>query len=184
MRKAKIFALPSHTFIDKVSGVDYARIIQPMKFLNGYKDDEIEIETTVYDHSKSKSFDWRDIFQEYDIVYFNYTTNDIGYAIMGLLAQKYNKKLGKKIQSVNDSAMRVLESYDWPGNIRQLENVIERMILLSDKPILTFENIPSAMSICTWESVLTFAISDCQFKNTLSCGEYLATIFSLTFIPI
>lgn len=93
MIQARIFSLPSHTFIDKVSGVDFVRIIQPMKALNGYKDKDIEFEVTVFDHSKDKSFDWRDIFQDYDVVYFNYTTNDIGYAIMGTLAQKYNRKL-------------------------------------------------------------------------------------------
>ena len=85
--------MSSHTFIDRVSGVDWARIIQPMRFLDGYKDDEVEIEANVYDPSKGISFDWRDIFKEYDAVYFNYTTNDIGYAIMGTLAQQYKRKL-------------------------------------------------------------------------------------------
>lgn len=93
MKLIKVFALPSHTYVDKISGVDYVRIIQPMEYFNGYKDEEMEFEVKVYDHSKNKSFDWRDIFQEYDIIYFNYTSNDIGYAIMGLLAQKYNRKL-------------------------------------------------------------------------------------------
>lgn len=93
MKTIKIFALPSHTFVDRVSGVDYVRIIQPMRFLDGYKDEEAEFKVTVYDHSQNKSFDWRHIFAEYDIVYFNYTSNDVGFAIMGCLAQKYNKKL-------------------------------------------------------------------------------------------
>lgn len=93
MKVIKIFAMPSHTFIDKISGVDYARIIQPMKYLHGYKDEDVEFQVKVYDHSKNESFDWRDIFAEYDAVYFNYTTNDVGYAVMGTLAQKYNRKL-------------------------------------------------------------------------------------------
>jgi len=89
----RIFALPSHTFVDRVSGVDYARIIQPMKALNGYSDENSEFEVTVYNHKENGSFDWKDVFRDYDAVYFNYTTNDIGYAIMGLLAQKFKKKL-------------------------------------------------------------------------------------------
>lgn len=89
----KVFALPSHTFVDRVSGVDYARVIQPMKYLNGYKDEDTEFQVRVYDHSKNESFDWRQVFSEYDIVFFNYTSNDIGYAIMGCLRQKYDKKL-------------------------------------------------------------------------------------------
>lgn len=93
MRTLKVFALASHTFVDKISGVDYCRIIQPMKYLKGYKDKDVEFKVTVYDHSKNESFDWRDVFKDYDIIYFNYTNNDIGYAIMGLMAQKYKKKL-------------------------------------------------------------------------------------------
>lgn len=89
----KILALPSHTFKDRVSGVDMVRITQPMRALDGYKDSEVEFQVKVFDHAKDGSFDWRDVFQKYDIVYFNYTTNDIGYAIMGTLAQKYNRKL-------------------------------------------------------------------------------------------
>lgn len=105
MRKVKIFAMPSHTFIDRTSGVDFLRIIQPMTALNGYKDRDIEIETKVFNHKTDPSFDWRDIFQEYDAVYFNYTTNDVGYAVMGTLAQKYGKKL---IMDVDDDLTSIL----------------------------------------------------------------------------
>lgn len=93
MKTIKIFAMPSHTFIDRISGVDYLRIMQPMKYLNGYTDGHTTFQVTTFDPSKGISFDWRDVFQEYDIIYFNYTTNDIGYAVMGTMAQKYGKKL-------------------------------------------------------------------------------------------
>lgn len=106
MKKTKIFCMPSHTFIDRTSGVDFLRIIQPMTALNGYKDRDIEIETKVFNHKTDPSFDWRDIFQEYDAVYFNYTTNDIGYAVMGTLAQKYGKKL---ILDVDDALHEILQ---------------------------------------------------------------------------
>jgi len=82
--------MPSHTFTDRISGVDFLRIIQPMKALKGYKDDEIELDIHVYDVSKGVSFDWRDVMKEYDICYFNYSTNDMGYAVMGTMAQKFN----------------------------------------------------------------------------------------------
>jgi len=88
-----IFALPSHTYVDRVSGVDFVRIIQPMRYLDGWKDKDVEFKVTVYDHAKNSSFDWRDVFKANDCIYFNYTSNDIGYAIMGLLAQKFERKL-------------------------------------------------------------------------------------------
>jgi len=107
MKHIKIFAIGSHTFIERVSGVDFVRILQPMRVLNGYKDDEVEIETKVYSPKEDGSFDWRDIFQEYDAVYFNYTTNDIGYAVMGTLAQKYGRKL---IVDVDDDLFNLAQS--------------------------------------------------------------------------
>lgn len=93
MKQVRIFAMPSHTYVDRVSGVDYARIIQPMKALNGFKYKDYTFDVEVYNHANNKTFDWRDIFQDYDIIYFNYTTNDVGYAVMGTMAQKFKRKL-------------------------------------------------------------------------------------------
>jgi DNA-binding NtrC family response regulator len=45
--------------------------------------------------------------------------------------QKYNKKAKKNISSVSPRALRALKEYDWPGNIRELENTIERAVVLS-----------------------------------------------------
>jgi len=45
--------------------------------------------------------------------------------------QKCAKKLGKQISSVSDEAMQQLTNYSWPGNIRELQNVIERAVILS-----------------------------------------------------
>lgn len=120
MRKIRIFCLPAHTYADRVSGVDYLRVIQPMTHLNGYKDDEVEFEVKVFNHAKDGSFDWNDVFKEYDAVYFNYTTNDIGYAVMGCLAQKYKKKLICDIDDdlfnilPDNSAYEIFKKGSWP----------------------------------------------------------------------
>lgn len=45
--------------------------------------------------------------------------------------QKFAKKMGKQITQVSEDAMRKLTSYSWPGNIRELQNVIERAVILS-----------------------------------------------------
>ncbi|MCI0410878.1 MAG: sigma 54-interacting transcriptional regulator, partial [Acidobacteria bacterium] len=44
---------------------------------------------------------------------------------------RYSRKLGKKIERIPRTAMDALLSYSWPGNIRELENVIERAMILS-----------------------------------------------------
>ncbi|WAC14822.1 sigma 54-interacting response regulator [Dyadobacter pollutisoli] len=45
--------------------------------------------------------------------------------------QYYGRKTGKKITGVSEKGLRALALYDWPGNIRELENVIERSVLLA-----------------------------------------------------
>ena len=39
--------------------------------------------------------------------------------------------MGKHIEVVSDETMAVLENWNWPGNIRELENMIERMVILT-----------------------------------------------------
>ncbi len=43
--------------------------------------------------------------------------------------QRYSKKIGKEITKIPDSAMETLQRYPWPGNIRELQNVIERAVI-------------------------------------------------------
>ena len=45
---------------------------------------------------------------------------------------RYASKAGKKITGINKSSLELLKSYSWPGNIRELQNVIERSVIISD----------------------------------------------------
>jgi DNA-binding NtrC family response regulator len=49
---------------------------------------------------------------------------------------------GRQTEGFDREAMSVLERYSWPGNIRQLENVVERAVLLSSGPVLTVADLP------------------------------------------
>jgi len=49
---------------------------------------------------------------------------------------KYNKKIGKKIDTVSKETLNALQEYQWPGNVRELENVIERAVITSQGPAL------------------------------------------------
>jgi PAS domain S-box-containing protein len=44
---------------------------------------------------------------------------------------KYNKKIGKKIETVSKETLNALQEYHWPGNVRELESVIERAVITS-----------------------------------------------------
>jgi PAS domain S-box-containing protein len=49
---------------------------------------------------------------------------------------KYNKKIGRKIETVSKETLNALQKYHWPGNVRELENVIERAVITSQGPVL------------------------------------------------
>jgi two-component system, NtrC family, response regulator AtoC len=61
--------------------------------------------------------------------------------------QKYNKRLGKKIEGIREEAMHILRAYPWPGNIRELENLMERVILFADGPHIEVKDIPEAVRV-------------------------------------
>jgi len=49
---------------------------------------------------------------------------------------KFGKKYRKEIKYISESAMKFITEYNWPGNIRELENMIERAVILSDTKTL------------------------------------------------
>ena len=49
---------------------------------------------------------------------------------------RYAKKFGKPVNAVSEATMRRLTAYSWPGNIRELQNVIERAVVLAAGPVL------------------------------------------------
>jgi two-component system response regulator AtoC len=55
---------------------------------------------------------------------------------------KYNQAMNKNVASVDRKAMETLMSYKWYGNVRELENTIERAIVLSEKNEIESENLP------------------------------------------
>jgi two-component system response regulator AtoC len=56
--------------------------------------------------------------------------------------RRYGQAAGKAVTGISEEAMERLQKYSWPGNIRQLENVIEQAVVLSNQPILTLEDLP------------------------------------------
>jgi DNA-binding NtrC family response regulator len=54
----------------------------------------------------------------------------------------YNRKAGKKITGLSDKVLKNMMNYHWPGNIRELENLIERGVLLAKGTIIEDISIP------------------------------------------
>jgi DNA-binding NtrC family response regulator len=56
--------------------------------------------------------------------------------------RRYNARFRKHIQGITDSRCRCSETYWWPGNIRELENLIERLVAVTDKDYISEEDLP------------------------------------------
>jgi DNA-binding NtrC family response regulator len=50
--------------------------------------------------------------------------------------ERYSRKLGKQIMSIQKETMKELQDYPWPGNVRELESIIERAVILCPGPVL------------------------------------------------
>jgi len=56
--------------------------------------------------------------------------------LTSFFVERYSRQLGKPIIGVAQDTMEILSHYDWPGNIRELQNIIERAVVLSRGPVL------------------------------------------------
>jgi DNA-binding NtrC family response regulator len=67
--------------------------------------------------------------------------NDVPELAQHFLA-RFAAEEGKRISGISEDALRLLKTYPWPGNVRQLENAIFRAIVLADGPELTVAEFP------------------------------------------
>jgi transcriptional regulator with PAS, ATPase and Fis domain len=65
---------------------------------------------------------------------------------------RYSLKFHKNIQGIAESTLRILSNYWWPGNIRELENLIERLVAVSDKEWITDEDLPYEFHVAQLDS--------------------------------
>src|SRR6185436_2128689 len=56
--------------------------------------------------------------------------------------RRFNQKFRKNVEGIAESTVEIMSAYWWPGNIRELENLIERLVAISDKDWITDEDLP------------------------------------------
>ncbi len=61
--------------------------------------------------------------------------------LSAFFVHKYNREFGRRVKDIDSAALKMLCEYHWPGNIRELETVIERAVLMNDKDRITSEDI-------------------------------------------
>ena len=63
--------------------------------------------------------------------------------LVGLFVRKNNQRMGVNITDITPKAMQALMEHNWPGNIRELKNVIERAVLFCDESSIDIEHLPT-----------------------------------------
>jgi nitrogen regulation protein NR(I) len=66
-------------------------------------------------------------------------------ALVRHFVEKYDRRLGKRVEGVTEEALQLLMAYAWPGNIRELENLMERSVLFADGPLIEASSLPDAL---------------------------------------
>jgi DNA-binding NtrC family response regulator len=88
----------------------------------------------------------RDLYYRLNVVSFDLPPLAARKGDIPLLAQhfleKHSKLLGREIPSLSREVLEILKDYDFPGNVRELENIIERGIALATGNIITAEHLP------------------------------------------
>jgi two-component system response regulator HydG len=69
--------------------------------------------------------------------------------IVYLFIQKFNRAQNKKIVGVSPEALAVLKKYEWPGNIRELENIIEHAFILEESNMIQVSSLPESILAAT-----------------------------------
>jgi transcriptional regulator with PAS, ATPase and Fis domain len=91
----------------------------------------------------------RDLYYRLNVMSFHLPplrerVQDISPLVRGMAA-RFNNKFRKDLFDISPDAMAALEAFPWPGNIRQLENVVQQAVLFSNGPELLLQHLPEAV---------------------------------------
>ena len=68
-------------------------------------------------------------------------------ALAPFFLKRYSTKFRKPVEGISEGAIRALSAYDWPGNIRELENLIERLVAISENTWITEDDLPVELQV-------------------------------------
>lgn len=186
-------------FLDEIADISQSTQAKLLRFLQegeikrvgATKTDKVNVRvvcaTNVSLLDKVKSGDFRlDLYYRLNVIRIEVPPLSKRQGDIPLLAihflDKYNKRMNKQVHGITDEAMKMLEEYDWPGNVRQLENELERAVTLaepgsfitggdfSDEVRRFMDNIHT-INILSGKKTLKAAIEELERKMILECME-------------
>jgi len=146
-------------FLDEIGDIAPATQVLLLRFLQDHCFERVGGEQTLEADVRVLAATNRDLYREVEAGRFRddlyYRLNVITIQMPPLRArkedipllskhflQKYSLKEGKQIHSFSSGAMQVLMDYDWPGNVRQLENAVSHAAILAQGPVIEAKHLP------------------------------------------
>lgn len=74
--------------------------------------------------------------------------------------RRYNSEFGKRIKGVDEAAMKALMEYHWPGNVRQLESVIERALLMCESDTIRIKDVKSELRLSRQQGIFDIDVPE------------------------
>jgi DNA-binding NtrC family response regulator len=86
--------------------------------------------------------------------------------------KKFSKESGKPVPQISERALQVLKDYPWPGNARELENIVQRLVVMTDGDIIDVPDLPPLMRFS--------ALREVGLKRTLAEveAEYVQNVLA------
>ncbi|MET0410899.1 MAG: sigma-54 dependent transcriptional regulator [Polyangiaceae bacterium] len=91
-------------------------------------------------------------------------------ALTERFVQRFSSEMGKDVRVLTPDAMRALERYNFPGNVRELENIIERAVALAGSPAIGLGDLPrevSGMSASAGPALLSLPEEGCNLDEVM-----------------
>ncbi|MCA9248519.1 MAG: sigma-54-dependent Fis family transcriptional regulator, partial [Planctomycetales bacterium] len=85
--------------------------------------------------------------------------------------QRVCQETGKQVRGFSDEAVAALQRYAWPGNVRQLQNIIERAVLLGKNDVITQADLPSDVASAATTAYVPSPTGQMTLKEALAAPE-------------